>query len=197
MEVYGPAVPQELLAPDLFIDSVPVEGDVFVLQEEQQQIVLLGGQGHGGPGPAHDAAGGVDFNVRRQGEDPPCLSAAAEDGFHPGQQLHQLEGLDDIVLRPQAQALHPVLQLSLGGEEDHRHLQLLAVFQELVAVGLGQHNVQQRQIEGLGFQLVRRVRPVRGPGAAVARPLQGGADEVGDGGLVLGNEDFVHGNHVL
>ena len=43
-------------------------------------------------------------------------------GFHPGHQLQGEEGLGDVVVRPQGQAVDFVQLLPFGGEHDHRVL---------------------------------------------------------------------------
>ena len=197
MQVHGAAVSQEGLAPHPLVDPVPVQGHILILQKEQQQVILLGRQGHGLLPPAHHPGDGVHPNVRGQLQNTSGLAAAAQHRLHPGQQLHELKGLGDVVLRSQPQAPDPVLERSLGSEKDHRHVQRPAVVQQLIAVYPRQHDVQQGQVKGLLLQTVRRRGSVPGPDAVVPRPLQSSADQLGDGGLVLGDQDLVHGTHLL
>ena len=72
-----------------------------------------------------------------------------------------------------------------------------AIFQQLISIETGQHDIQKRQIKGFFFQEIRRLRAVGGPNAAVARVGQNGTDQVRDGRLVLRDQDLIHLTHPL
>ena len=62
-----------------------------------------------------------------------------------GQQLLKVKGLDQIVIPPQVQALHPVGHTVAGGEEEDGGVVPLVpqLLDQGVAVLFGQHHIQQ------------------------------------------------------
>ena len=94
------------------------------------------------------------------------LSAAPpEHRFHTGQQLHNTEGLCDIVVCAVFQTGHLVDLCGLGREHDdrqHRRILLrLKPLQNRIAVQIGQHDVQQHQRGQLLLQPVKKIPAVR------------------------------------
>ena len=112
--------------------------------------------------------------------------------LHPGQEFGGVEGFDDVVLRPGVKAPDPVGHRAPGGDEDHRQVQGLAVFQQGKPVAPGEHDVHQGQVVDPSPGQVGGPVPVWGPVTAIAGPFQGHADEVGNGALVLGDENVWH-----
>ena len=88
------------------------------------------------------------------------LIRMSEHHVDPGQQLDGVEGLDDVILRPQPQTLHPVVHGALGGEEDHRDLHGAYVLHQLKPVHLRKHHVQKDQVVGVLLQQIRRRRAI-------------------------------------
>ena len=80
-------------------------------------------------------------------------AGAAQGGTHPGHELHHTEGLGHIVVRPLVQAQYLVILRALGGEHDDLDLPGGGhgphPAEDLQAVLLGQHNVQQDQLRNL------------------------------------------------
>ncbi len=88
---------------------------------------------------------------------------AAQHGAHAHQQLAQPEGLGDVVVRAQIEAANDIRFLLFGGDHDHRDARFAAqVADELVAVHVGHHDVQQDQV-GVGLvEDLQRLAPVGG-----------------------------------
>ena len=97
--------------------------------------------------------------------------AQVQDRFHPGQKLGHVKGLDNIVVGPQLEPLHPVGDRRPGGDEDHRKLQRLEVFQKGEAIGAGKHDVHQGQVIVPGSRQVRGLIPIWGMVAEIAGRL--------------------------
>ena len=121
----------------------------------------------------------------------------AEHHIDTGQQLDGLKGLDDIVLRPQPQALDPIGDSGPGGDEDDGNFQGADVFHQLKAVNLGNHDVQQDEIEGSLFQKIGGGVPVIGADAVIPLLGQAEADHIGDGLFVLDDEDAYQNKLLL
>src|SRR5574341_2685598 len=72
---------------------------------------------------------------------------AAEDRAHARQQLGGRKGLDEVVVRPQVQALDAVLFLALGGQHDDRNIgEFTNSLTGGETVEARHHDVQQNQI---------------------------------------------------
>ena len=170
MQVHGFAAVGQFSAPDPFINGVPVEGGVGVVKKEKQQVVLFGGQGDLLLPPPDFPGPGV-HSYPCQGEGLLGFVKPAQDRFHPGQKLGHVKGLDNIVLGPQFQPLHPVGHRRPGGDEDHRKLQGLEVFQKGEAIGAGKHDVHQGQVIVPGSRQVRGLIPIWGMVAKIAGRL--------------------------
>src|SRR5580704_15911628 len=104
-----------VLVPDLLEELLGRHYRAVGRDEHLEHTELLAGQGDGPAGPGDRPAGPVDDQVtpgvhRRRG------GAAAAQGTDPGGQLGEVEGLDQIVVGPQVQPFHPVLDQSGGGE---------------------------------------------------------------------------------
>ena len=196
MEIHRLAAEGVVPAPDPLIDGLPVHGPPGIPGEEEQELVLRFCQADLFPVPPDLHGPGVDAQSAHLQHCVPLL-VAAEDHVYPGQQLHHLKGLDNIVLRPQPQPLHPVGQRALGGEEDDRYLQGPDVLHQLKAVHLRQHHVQQDEIICIPLQQIRRLGPVLGAGAAKALLGQAQADQIGNRLLVLHNQNMNQSRHPL
>ena len=159
--------------------------------EREQQVVLLFGQGNLRAVPAHLHGAGVNLQTAHP-EHRLVLPPAAQHHVHPGQQLHNFKGLDDIVLSPGPEAPHPVVHRVFRRDEDDRHLHGADVLHQLKAVDLGEHHVQQDEVIAAPLQQIGGLRPVKGAGTGVALLGQAEAKQIGDGLLVLHNQDSYH-----
>ena len=191
MQVHRAGVAHVVRFPHPLIDGLPEQGHVLVLEEQHQQVVFLPGQGDGHPGLGDQHGLGVHRHVP-QGIDGAALARPAEHRLHPGDQLHDLKGLHQIVVRPGPQALHPVLHAALGGDEDHRGAGGLDLPQQLIAVDAGQHDVQQHQVIAVLHDEIRSRVAVIGPGALIAAGAQVPVDQIRNGPLVLYDQYLCH-----
>ena len=192
MKVYGAAVAHVLIFPHTLVNCLSKKGDIFILQKQDQQIVLLGGERYDLPAPGDHPGLGVHHHVAHR--DPVLrLVIAAQHGLHPGQQLRDLKGFDDIVVGPQAQALDPVLHRAAGGDENDGDLQGRQVLHQLEAVHPRKHHVQKDQVVPLGLHRVGGVRAVVQTVAGVARRGKAHVQQVRNGLFIFYNEYFNHG----
>ena len=122
----------------------------------------------------------------------PALARPAQYRLHPGQQLLNFKGLDQIIVRAPAQTLHPVPHRRLRRDENDRHPQRFQVVQQLQPVQPRQHDVQQRQIKLPILQQVRCCQPVVRHRAGIARPAQAHFNEPRNGPLVLHDQHLCH-----
>ena len=118
--------------------------------------------------------------------------APAQDRLHPRQQLRDLKGLDDIVVRPQLQALDPVLEGVPRGGENDGDMQRGKILHQLEAVAAGEHHIQKNQVIPGFLHRVGGVQAVVHPIAVVARRGQGHVQQVGYGFFVLDDQNFNH-----
>ena len=122
MEIHGAAVSHILIFPHALVNSLSKKGDIFILEEQNQKIVLLRGQLHDFTALGDHPGLGVHHHVVH--DDPALgLVVAAQHSLHPGQELGDLEGLDDIVVCAQAQTLDPVLDGTPRRDKDDGNLQ--------------------------------------------------------------------------
>src|SRR3954447_23489558 len=127
---------------------------------------------------------------------PPPRADAPQDGVDPRDELARRERLDDVVVGAEAQADDAVGLLALGGEQDDRRravvLALAALAQpahHLEAVDAGQHEIEHDEVGPLlGGELERPLAVARDE-RRVARVLEVARHEVGDGPLVVDDED--------
>ena len=120
---------------------------------------------------------------------------AAEDGLHAGDEFKHGEGLHQVVVGPQAQALHPVRLLAAGREHEDGHLihALPEGLQDLEPVELGQHQVQHDEIGPPGRMGRQGWQTVAHGLDGVAFKTQVVDEELAEGRLILHHEDVGHG----
>ena len=191
MQIDGAGIAHVVRFPHPLIDGLPEQRHILVLQEEHQQVVFLPGQGDRHPGLGDQHGFGIHRHVP-QGIDGASLPRPAEHGLHPGDQLHDLKGLDQVVIRPGAKPLHPILHAALGGDENHRGAGGLDLPQQVVAVDAGQHDVQQHQVIAVLHDQIRRRVPVVSAGTLVAAGAEIPVDQICNGPFVLDNQNFGH-----
>src|SRR5262249_13019043 len=156
-DVYNVALTNIVLSPDMLDQIIAAEHLAGVLRQLEQQLHLVRRQPGDTPiGQPHLQRGDVDLQLARAdrlagAKAPPPI--AAQDRIDAGSQLGGLEGLADVVVRPHAQALYTVLQLTLGRDEDHRQVVILIkkALVDLEAVELREINVEQHEVRWLAF----------------------------------------------
>ena len=112
---------------------------------------------------------------------------AADVGLDPGHQLPHGEGLGDVVVRPDLQALDLVRLLLPGGEDDDGHAAALLPENaaHIKADHLRQHHVQQHDVRVLLQGHGEPRLPVVGGEDGIALLLQVKADDIHNALLVL------------
>ncbi len=106
-----------------------------------------------------------------------------------------MERLDEVVVRTGAQAADLLLDLALGGEHDDRHVRGAALLaadlgRHLVAVELGQHDVEQDQVRRFGAPQAESLSPITGDDDVVALLLQRVLQQSLDIRVVIDDEDL-------
>jgi hypothetical protein len=119
---------------------------------------------------------------------------AADHRAHPGQQLAELVGLDQVVVGADVQAGHAVVQAIAGREDQHRRLVAPAagLAQHLRAIQLGQAQVQQHAGVVAVVQRALRQQAVLDPVHRPAVRVQGVAQALSDH-LVVFDQQHAHG----
>ena len=155
----------EVHVPDLRGDQGARQYLALAAHQQVQEGELLVGQGDHLPLAADLAPQHVQLQIGQLHL--LCLAdhAAAQQGTDTQQQLGEGEGFHQVVVGTQFEAADTVLQLVAGGEEEHRHIVLLAQhFHDLPTVQAGQHHVEDHQVVAV---LQRQVETV----GAVLRPV--------------------------
>ena len=161
MDVYSPGFSGIFIAPDQFQKLLPGEYPIPVAGQKVEKFKLLQGQEYRlsfhinlPGGIVNDQVSRCDLILRFRLDF--FQGASAKQGFHPGQQLPDTEGLADIIVGAHLQSQDLVNFLALGGQHNHRHSRQVFVcpqaFQHLNPVHAGQHIIQQHQIHLHGFQ---------------------------------------------
>ena len=101
------------------------------------------------------------------------MQIAPELGADPGLQLHGIEGLGDVIVRPHVEAQHLVGILALGGEQGHRDVgEFPELGQGADPVHHRHHDVQQHQMDVLPVQDCQGLPAVGGGKGPIALGLQ-------------------------
>jgi len=124
---------------------------------------------------ARNPAGGcVNTNPTRLHDIAGAGRAAPDEGAQTGEQLLQIKGLDDIIIRADVQAADAVLELVAGGQhEDGSFLGFAQTAQDLPAVHLGQHDIEHHAVVVIIFSVEQPRFAVGGAVHCVALLLQG------------------------
>jgi hypothetical protein len=160
----------EVQIPDLAEQLGPADRAAGIEHQVLQQAKLPGRQRNGAVAPPHAPLEAVELEGSGL-EDPldPGGALAAGQRPHPGQQLHQRKGLDQVVVGAGVEPDRHVLGSVAAGQDQDRHRDPLLPDggAHLEAVGLGDLDVEHDQI-------VRGIGPHLGQGgAAVQRHVHG------------------------
>ena len=147
------------------------------------------------PDPALGAVEGEDAAHRRPGQQRVARREAGQQALDPGQQLGRVERLDEVVVGAGPQPADLLLDLALGGEHDDRDVGGAALLaadlgRDLVAVELGQHDVEQDEVGRLGAPQAEPFRAVAGDDDVVALLLERVLQESLDVRVVVDDEDL-------
>ena len=108
----------------------------------------------------------------------------------PGHQLRSGERLGQIIVCAAIQRGGFFVVLIPGGDHDDGHLRPLPhLFDDLHAVKIRQSQIQQHQVNLIGYQLGQRPLGVSGSQTGKALLLQGVGNKVADLGIVLHNQN--------
>ena len=185
-----------VLAPDLFIQIIAVEHPAAVAQQYQQKVVLLRGQGYGPAGAQHFAAAGIDRHIPGRKLQRPA-PGPAQHALNPGDKLGRVERLDDVIVGPAVQPLDLIGRCGLGRNEDARGAGGQQVTQQVVAVDARHHDVEQHKVILVSLQQVGGFGSAGHGLAGVAGAGQRAADQLGNRGFVINNQDWFHGRVIL
>ena len=107
------------------------------------------------------------------------LTATAQQGPDTGKQLLRLKGFGQVVVRTGVQAADAVIQLTAGGEHQHRQAAAAAaqLAQQGKAIHAGKHGVQHQQVVDIAAGVVQAgdavITHVGGIALAAQQVLQG------------------------
>ena len=116
-----------------------------------------------------------------------CALYPPQDDFNPGQKLHGLKGLHNIVFRTQAEAAHLVRQFLLGCNKNYGNLRICALLHNLKAAHARQHHIQQHQVKIPMLHFLKSFRAVGAHHAFVAADCHRSLYQLCDIGIVFCN----------
>ena len=148
-------------------DVVPAEDFARLARQQVQQVELRAGQLHHHAVALYAAARGVDGQTlklqRARGNTGPWCPAPAQHRLQARHQFTWLEGLGQIVVRPQLQPHHTVHHLAACGQHHDGQVALLADgAAQLEAVHFRQHDVEDGSVEAAGRQLRQAIAGPKG-----------------------------------
>ena len=196
VHVHGAQIAQIVVLPDGFQQVLAGKHLAAFGREQLQKVKLLRSQVDLAPIDGHRAVGQVDRHVAHVHD----LAAAvplraarpAEDGLDARLDLQHVEGLGHVVVRAVLKAEDLVHILALGRQHDDRHVALFAdALAHLNAVQLGQHHVQQDQVERFVEELVQRFLAVRRRIGLIANLLQAVFKSLDDQRLVVHQQNSL------
>ena len=180
-----------VIAPDGFVQVIPVQRLAAVAQKQKQQVIFLAGQVHFLLTAQHTAGRSVNRIL------PHCVDGGAAPGapqhtFHPGYKLSRGKRLDDVIIRAAVQPAHPLCHGVLGCDEDAGRARGPNVRQQIVPIQMGHHHIEQHQIIAVLFQQICRRAAVGHGLTAVARLRQDAPYQHGNSGFVVHNQNRLH-----
>ena len=191
MHPHGVAEGVGVRRPDVLHQFLLAEPPPLAEHQLLQDGKLPGRQGKGLP-PGGDLPGhGVQGQLPCQHQGRALDKLPAQQSAHPGLQLLQLEGLGQIVVRPQIQPGHLVRELRPGGEDQHPQLRPLPpdAAQQLQPLQARQVQIQDHQVIGLHKQPLVGVRAVIAAVHCIFFQLQILRDPVAQEALVLHHQN--------
>ena len=191
MKVQRAGVRAHLAAPHALEQGVAVQRGAAVAYQLFQQVELARGKGHGLARLCHRAGHGVQLHVPRA-QHAPAAPGAPQNALYTGHQRGYFKRLYNVIVRAKAQALYPVAQAALGRDENDRRARGAQVFQQLVAVQAGQHDVQQHKVIGVLLNAVGRRKAIVHCLAGIAHALEAHGNQPRDGLFVFYNQNAVH-----
>ena len=177
---------------------MPAEGESPVLGQVAEEVELPRGEGDGATRDPRLPASGVDLDSA-DGDDVGRLAAgafgAAQDGFHPGDDLARRERLGDVVVGAQLEAEHAVDLGAARGEHDHGHVDAAAAElpADVPAAHPGHHDVEQHEVGCVAQGEREGVLAVRGRDGLIALEAQIVLEAAYDLRLVVRDQDPSHG----
>ena len=194
MDVDGALAPAVDLLPHLGQDLALGHDLTDAAREQEQQVELPAGQLDRDAVDRHLARGRVHDEAA---DDEPVLTLrrgrATEHGPHPGLELVDGEGLEDVVVGPGVQGTDDGRVVVTGRHDDDRGVPHRAQHrQDGVAVEVGQAEVEQHQLGPVVHRVLESVEAAVGARHGVT-PVPEGPDEGGaDGRVVLDDEHVCH-----
>ncbi len=181
----------EVPAPHLAHQLLPAEHSPGVGEQERQEVELAQGEGEfgavlgGAPGRrVQDETGGAQRPGVRPGP------GAAQYGLHAQHEFTRAERLGDVVVRAHLQAEDAVVLVAACRQHDDRHgAALPQPAADLQAVHAGQHQVEDDQVGPVRGGAGERGRAVPGAVHHVSRAVQVSGDDLGDGRVVVHDQN--------
>jgi hypothetical protein len=166
--------------------------------EEAQEVEFAGGRVDLVAADQDAAAGHVELDDAEAVGLGTGLAAAAtaQRGANAGDDLGHREGLGDVVVGAQGEAEHLVALLVLGRKDDHRRIGIVGAhaLDDLDAVELGQHHVEQDEVGLVRAEQLERLLAVVGADGAEALEPQVHLQPLQDRRVVLDDEHAIgHG----
>ena len=192
MDVDHVAVAVEVHVPDLLGDQRPRQHLALAAGQQREQGELLRRQVEPPVGPRRRAAQQIDPQVADGDDLRLPRRAAPKDGADAGEQFREGERLDEVVVGPGLQTLHPVLHRVPRRQQQHgrRVAPAAQLAQQRQPVEARQHHVEHDQVEMAVGGQPPSLRPGLGDvddEAVLRQPL---AQERGRLALVLDYQDL-------
>ena len=171
------------VVPHLLIDLTGGKDPPLMPDEQKENVILDGGEGHRFPVHRHRLGAVVHRNAAVGEQIGPVLGAGAaaqggipaELAFHPGDDLDGVKGLCDIVVGADVEPQNLVRVLAFGGEEDNGDVGgLPQTGRGPDAVQIGHHHIHENEVDVVGAHHFQRLEPVIGVESTI--PFAGEVD---------------------
>ena len=177
------------------VEDLHLGDDASGVDDEVAQELEFGGGQVDGHARARDFVGVlVDDEVSDAQECVVFFGAhgAAQDGADAGDDLFEAEGLGDVVVAADGQALDLVAHVVARGEEEDgdRDAGVAQAPGDGEAVHVGEHDVEDDEVGARGLGFVECAAAVLGGDDVEAGKTQRGGEEVSDVGFVVDDEEF-------
>jgi len=196
----GVAVP--VVLPDVIEDLGLGHDAPSIEHEVAQELELGGGQIHLDLGAVHLVGVLVQDQVGHAHDAVVLVLngvGAAQDGADAGDDLLQPEGLGDVVVAADGQALDLVRHVIAGGQEEDRggHVTLAQAPGHGEAVHVGQHDIEDHQVGGCLLHRLQRAVAVACDRDLEACEAQGRGQQVADVGFIVDDKEVSFGAGLL